>query len=91
MSDYDLGQYKDDYNLIYKLKKRKRKFSSKDINNSRKNILNDKNNSNISNSMNKTNINFDRKKTKNNSLLLKTHQVESSQNNGLTEFILIIE
>lgn len=75
---------KKELSFIYKLKKRKRIFSSKDINNSRKNILNDKNNSNISNSMNKTNINFDRKKSKNNSLLLKTHQVESSQNNGLS-------
>ena len=74
---------KKELSFTYKLKKRKR-ISSKDINYSRKNLLNDKNNSYESNSLNKTNINFYRKKSTNNSLLLKTQQIQTSRNNGLS-------
>ena len=75
---------KKELSFTYKLKKKIRNFSSKDINCSRKNISIGKNNSFASNSLSKTNIKFHRKKSKNNPLLLKINQIESSQNNGIS-------
>lgn len=69
---------------IPEFKKKKRTFSSKDINHLKNNIFKEKNNSLTLNSKNRTNINFHENKSRNKDLLLTANKGQNSHKKGFT-------